>query len=297
MAKWYQNAVINGEVMPAQRRNDTSQRRWAELLEPLIPPDGNGRLFVDLGCNAGYYLREASQLGYTTLGVEKESAYHEHAKYWEAQEPRGVRVEFGDINDYDVPANYLTVIANVHYWLTPEQVDKLVAKLRRVSMHVLIVSRNKPDKRHLSDCSELTLCQTFDGWEYLDRCDTEKHFSVIYKNTDLVEFDTANLFNIQAFTRSTQFLSAWREYIDLVISRRRYNLNHTSYYKYTQWRGWRNQNAHLRRLRRIILLAERDGISKPLEVHPNGLIIDGNHRLIIAEKLGIKKVICKLSSI
>ena len=44
----------------------------------------------------------------------------------------------------------------------------------------------------------------------------------------------------------------------------------------------------------MILKAERDGIAEPLEVRPNGLMIDGNHRLIMAEYLGIPRVICRI---
>ena len=58
--------------MPARRRYDTSQHRWDALIKPILPEKGGHRLFVELGCNAGFYLRKASELGYQTIGVEKE---------------------------------------------------------------------------------------------------------------------------------------------------------------------------------------------------------------------------------
>ena len=294
--RWYQNAVINGMVMPAQRRRDTSQRRWNTLIEPLIPPDGNGRRFLELGTNAGFYLRKAAEFGYDTWGVEKAERFLEQAKYWEAQEPRGVRVEYGDINDYDIPANFITLFANVHYWQTPEQVDRIVERLRDNALHVIMVSRHHRSERHLSDCTEPAIMEWFKDWELLDERRDSKFFSLIFKNPDLVEYDTINLFNIQPFTKSKKFLPAMREFVDLNISRRRYTYNHTKYWEYCKWRGWKPRVNYHRTLRHKILMMERDGITRPLLVRENGLMVDGNHRLITAEYLGIPRVICKVQS-
>lgn len=296
MTRWYQNAVINGEVMPAQRRRDTSQKRWTELLEPLIPTDGAGRLFLELGCNAGYYLRKASELGYTTLGVEREQVYYDQAQYWEAQEPRGVRVEFGDINEYTIPANFITLLANVHYWMTPEQVDALVKKMRARSLNVLVVSRHRKDPRHKSDCTTDKAIDLFVEWKAIKYLNNDKHWSLLFHNPDLIEYDVRNLYNIQPFTRSKRFLPAFQEFIDIVLSRRRFNLSSTAYWQYARWRCWRKKEANLRRLRHMILLAKRDGITDPPVVRPDGLMVDGNHRLIIAERLGLPRIICKVQS-
>lgn len=291
LGRWYQNAIVNGKKMPAERRRDTSQRRWKALIEPLVPPDGAGRMFLELGCNAGYYLRMASQYGYNTIGVEIEERFLEQAKYWEAQEPAGVRVEYGDINEYDIPANFITMIANVHYWQTPEQVERMVAQMRDNSLHVLIMSRHNQSERHLSDCREEAVKAWFDGWELLDEQRDSKFFALIFRNPDLVEYDTVNLFNAQPFTRSHKFLPAFREFIDLNLSRRSYTYNHTKYWEYCKWRGWQTKVKHHRALRHKVLMMERYGMTKPVQVHRNGIMEDGNHRLIIAEYLGLPRII------
>ena len=180
--------------------------------------------------------------------------------------------------------------------MTPEQNYALIEKLKARSMHVLIISRHNTDKRHLTDCRFNHAKTIFNNWAMLDKQENEKHWSVIIKNPDLTEYGTTNLFNIQPFTRSKRFLPAFRDYIDIVLSRRRFNLSNTDYWRYATWRGWKNREHHLRRLRRMILLAERDGLNEPMEIRPNGLMIDGNHRLIIAERLGFKRVICKVQS-
>jgi len=289
--RWYQNAVINGKTMPAQRRRDTSQRRWKVLLEPLIPPDGKGRLFLELGCNAGYYLRMASEYGYNTLGIEREERFIEQAKYWEAQEPAGVRVEYGDINEYEIPANFITLMANVHYWQTPEQVERIVEQMRANSLYVIIVSRHNTSERHLSDCTEKAVMEWFSEWELVDSRRDAKFFALIFINPDLREYDVKNLFNAQPFTRSQKFLPAFREFIDLNISRRRYTYNHTKYWNYCKWRGWQPKVKHHRTLRHKVLMMERYGITRPIEVHANGIMKDGNHRLIMAEYLGLPRII------
>jgi SAM-dependent methyltransferase len=294
LGRWYQNAIINGKAMPAQRRRDTSQRRWKVLLEPLIPPDGKGRLFLELGCNAGFYLRKASEYGYNTLGIEKEERFIRQAKYWEAQEPCGVRVEFGDIVDYEIPANFLTMMANVHYWIEPVRLAMVMDRMWNNSLHVLIMSRHNPSERHLSDCTERVVKEWFSNYELLDERRDSKFYALIYRNPTLREYDTKNLFNVQPFTRSTKFLAAFREFIDLNVSRRRYTYNHTKYWEYCKWRGWQPKVKHHRTLRKKVLTMERYGITKPLLVHKNGILQDGNHRLIMAEYLGLPRIICKV---
>jgi len=289
--RWYQNAIINGKTMPAQRRRDTSQRRWKVLLEPLIPPDGKGRLFLELGCNAGYYLRMASEYGYNTLGIEREERFIEQAKYWEAQEPAGVRVEYGDINEYEIPANFITLMANVHYWQTPEQVERIVEQMRANSLYVIMVSRHNTSERHLSDCTEKAVMEWFSEWELVDGRRDGKFFALILKNPDLREYEVKNLFNVQPFNRSKKFLEAFREFIDLNISRRRYTYNHTKYWNYCKWRGWQPKVKHHRTLRGKVMTMERYGITRPIEVHANGIMKDGNHRLIMAEYLGLPRII------
>ena len=63
---WYQNATINGVAMPTRsRRRNTHERRWRTFVKPLLPlEDGTDRTFIELGCNAGFYLRKMKDRGY-----------------------------------------------------------------------------------------------------------------------------------------------------------------------------------------------------------------------------------------
>jgi len=38
------------------QKPENHEKRWQLLLEPLVPNDGRDRLFLDLGCNAGFYM-------------------------------------------------------------------------------------------------------------------------------------------------------------------------------------------------------------------------------------------------
>ena len=77
---WYQEATIKGVKMSQRRNRDTNEKRWKNLIEPLLPfTDGNDRLFMELGSNAGFYLRKMSDLGFKTIGVEIEDEFVAHA--------------------------------------------------------------------------------------------------------------------------------------------------------------------------------------------------------------------------
>lgn len=293
MAKWYQNAIINGVAVPARRRYDTSQHRWDTLIKPILPENGDHRLFLELGCNAGFYLRKASELGYQTLGVEKSDTFYKQAQYWEREEPIGVRIEHADINDYDIPVNYITLIAQVHYWLTPDELDRLMEKLWAKSLHVLVVSRHTKASVHKSDPRREAVMDFFKDWTFLMSCLNDKHYGLLFKNPTLREYETHNLYINQPFMRSQKFKDAFEAYIDLVLTKKRFNYGNTDYWRYMRWRGFTQKLSRAQTHYRMIKSVKRIGLTDPLIIGDHGILTDGNHRLMIAERMGIKRIICR----
>jgi len=90
--------------------------------------------------------------------------------------------------------------------------------------------------------------------------------------------------------------------IDDVLAEKEFDPVKTDYFKYFKWRKFKNKGSLFRRHVRLIHSMKEHGLYKdPLIIgrvvkghyEPNRLV-DGDHRLIVAKKLGIKKVICRV---
>jgi len=276
--KWYQEATINGVKMPTQRKKDTNEKRWKTFIEPLIH---GGGVFTDLGCNAGFYCRKAVDLGFKANGVELNEDYFGHAKYWEQEEPKGVRITQGDMVDYDFPASNYVLMANVHYWLTPERLKILVKKLSERALNVVVVGRHNNHKTHYSASDFDSLQKTFKCFKIKKRVNGSKHYSVLFENPNLVELKTNEVFKNQQLAGSRRFYPSYKKLIETGDSK--------EYSEYLKWRKF--PDKYLKKHTQLIESIKEKGIINPLKMQEDK-VIDGDHRLIIANELGFDKIIC-----
>jgi len=301
--RWYQEAVINEIGMTVSRKKDTSEKRWNNLIKPLIPyKKGENRMFIELGCNAGFYCRKMADLGYKSIGIEKEVEFIRHACFWESCDPRGVKIIEGDINNYEIPCSSIVLIANVHYWLTTLELNTLIKKLREKSLYVIVVGRHNPSPKHKSPCDSEFLKISFSGWEIKDIRYGIKHYSIIFKNPDLIEKDVNEIFPFQQLSNSKRFLPSFEKFIRLVLSERKFNPLKTDYYKYLKWRKFDDIKSIIKKHINLIVNIKQNGITKVLEIgrivngkYEKDRLVDGDHRYIIAKTVGIKKIICKIN--
>lgn len=292
--KWYQEAVINGVRMPFQRNRDTSEKRWLTFILPLLPA-GSG-LFVDLGCNAGFYMRKAVDLGYRAIGIEIDNDYLRHARFWEDQDPKGVTIIKGDLSEYDLPACQIVLLANVHYWLTDQKLRKLMRNLRKKALSVIVVGRHFRSDVHKSPCDIDSLRRLFRGFKEGKSIVGSKHYSVIFENPKLVEKEVTEVFNNQPLTKSRRFLPSFGRLIDDSS-----NPLNSDYYRYLRRRGFKDSKKLLMERVNLIDDVRKNGIKDPLilgrmvnDKYQKDRLTDGDHRITIAKKIGIKKVICKI---
>lgn len=296
MKKWYQEAIIRGVKMPTQRNSDTSENRWRRFIQPLLPGLPLGGLFVDLGCNAGFYARKAVDLGFKVIGVEIDDEYIKHAKYWEKNDPKGVEIIQGDICRYDLPVCQIALLANVHYWLTEFQLNKLIDNLKEKALSVIVVGRNWKSDRHKSPCDINSLRALFHDFIEVKSVVDKKHYSVLFNNPRLIEKDVNEVFNNQPLTKSRKFLRSFNKLID--DNSDPFN---SDYYNYLKWRKFDGPEKLLAKRIELIKDIRKNGIKNPLllgridEVgkYDKNRLTDGDHRIILAKKIGLKKVICK----
>ncbi len=281
--KWYQEATIKGVKMPTMRQGDTNEKRWENLIRPLIPFEGEGRIFTELGSNAGFYLRKAKDMGFETTGVEIDPEFCEQARYWEENDPKGVRTIAGDLNDYDLPCSSIVLLANIHYWLTPEEVDRLVRKISN-SLYIIVVGRHQHHETMKSPNDEETLKRVFGGFELVDSLRTNKHYSYLFK-TGLVEKDVHKLV---AYLKQTEHF--YPSFVDFIEGKGE------MYLRYLKRRISSKGEEYYQKHTDLVNSVKEKGILKPIVVYGE-CVVNGNHRLVLANYLGQKKIICQRLSI
>lgn len=296
---WYQEAVINGVAMPRRRRgNDTSERRWEIFIEPFMIP-GEGRRFIELGSNAGFYLRKARELGYEAIGVEKDPLFLAQARYWEAQDPVGVQTVEADLNNYDIPVAHTVLLANILYWQTPEQVAALVKQLRQKALFVIVLGRHQPLKSHRSDCRAEYLSQQFHDWEVATvSIPPDKHFSVKFRNPSMHEvgIDDVEVFDYGVTHKRDYFVKAFWHFLRKLDTGQPIKDSTTKYYKYLcMCQIKRRKRTELfQRYASMFEDIRHRGLQKPLYVEKaedRFILLDGDHRYLIAKYLGHPRIL------
>ena len=281
--KWYQEAVIAGVRMPLRRKKDSNEARWKRFVYPFMKALTPG-VFVELGCNAGFYCRKAAEMGFQAIGVERSVDFRRHAFYWESMDPKGVEIVEKDLMDYDLPKADVVLLANVHYWFTKEQLTVLVGRLLQKARRVIVIGRKNRVKDHVSDPGYLPLLKLFRGWAHGSVTAVGKHYSTTFINTSAGTVTTQNvkhLFQNQQLSKSNRFYPSFKKMIETG--------DDTDYAAYIKWRKFGGHT--LERHRRLIKDVRENGIKSPL-VMEGEKVVDGDHRLIIAEVLGIPEVPC-----
>jgi len=264
--------------MPTRRDHDTNEERWNNLILPLVP---KGTTFLELGCNAGFYLRKAVDLGFKATGIEKSRKYFRHAVYWETNDPKGVKLIRADLNSYNFSASSVVLLANVHYWLTPLELGSIVSKLSRKALYCIVVGRHRKLPTHKSPCDINSIKKSFVGWIEGKSIKGKKHYSIIFKNPDIEEVDTGILFRCEQSEKRKRLISAFQK---MIVG------DNKEYIEYLKWRGFKGIRGWLRRRNKLIRSVKKHGIINPLNIYETR-IIDGNHRLILAHTLGLKTVL------
>ena len=280
--RWYQEATIKGKKMPTERKKDTSEKRWEEYIKPFMKP-GHGK-FIDLGCNAGFYCREATDLGYEAIGIEKDDTYFSHAEYWEKEDPKGVKLIKDSIQNYEMPLASVVLLANIHYWIPTEDLEVLIDQLSREASQVIVVGRHSYASVHASRPDLSTLTGLFEGWTMDKAIKGKKHYSVAFMNPLLREVNTDEFFEMQQPSKSRKFYPSFKKMIETG--------NTSDYRNYLKWRKFKNVESIIVVHDILIKSIKENGILTPLLVEGNKLV-DGDHRLIIAKVLGIDKLIVK----
>lgn len=319
--KTYQYLEVDGKPLTRTAEERTGSRfwnegKWANFVEPLLPKDVAGQTFVEMGCDAGLFLKLATDKGYgRVIGVEQNETavqaaieYRDAIGYDYSVLNRTLGGWYGERGDFDIdelPMADMTLLSTFHYHIDISSWLKYVDLLRSKSRFCLVVSTtNRGYKRWRVNANPLDVMGYFRDWKHIGTVDDvpmegdpkPRHlFSMLFKSPLLERIPTAE---IVVKNRGSEGENGIRELTKQVVAGDDIVIGQTALYK--DWR-YRRRNWSDEQLAGFVELKVeliqsliKHGPRDPLLVERDTIrLCDGSHRLVILETLGYESVIVR----
>ena len=321
MKRLHQNIIIDGKELPAEYRNRKNssffnEGKWNNFILPLLPQNPKDRTFIEIGCNAGLYLKLATEYGFrNVIGVEMDKENCEAARQYRDAHGmdykilnRTVGVDF----DFDeLPVADVVLLSNMHYYIHMSEFMPFLDELFNKTIFCIVVSRRIRKIKHGYPLSGIEAIRTmFRDWEMVRTHQT---------STQMLDKDPSPrnvhslLFRsrlqrqpISDYTTRTQKYVKQQEFIDIVNSGEKVNLEDTINWEYWRQRKqvekkkpqdkWTDEQIreHLQHRFGLVESIMQDGMREPILTHPSRICIDGGNRAQIIWLLGYDSIIVRI---
>lgn len=319
MKRWYQNVPIDGVMFEDPKRKESkfwNEGKWDNFIKPLLPQER--RTFIDIGCNAGLFLKMAMDEGFTDVyGVESSAHVMEQAERF--REHNGypyklIHQTVGKNFDLDqLPLADVVLLSNTHYYISIPAFADLVDRLKSKTVYCIVVSGKAGG---WSGCPRHHFFSTrgyFSGWQTArtiegleeegDPAPRRQMWGALFKGSlDVCSierkcdewYETALKSKL---SKHSELPSALEEFFKKVVSGEEFDFEKTLFYKYWRKREpskspeWvQKKLVYKKNLARDI---QENGMKEPVYFDWRGKILDGAHRLMIAKVLGYEHVIIR----
>ena len=304
MKKFSNYQYVEGFPMTERDKKEVGSKfwnegKWENYVKPFIKEDPKDKTLVDIGCNAGIFLREAKDMGFErVIGVEADGgAYRKAIKYR--------KMILGDYEIYKkrmetclkwLPMADYTVLANAHYYMLIKWWLDYLDKLRYKTRYAIIVSAKKGERRSKASADPEHIKEYFKDWEFVgeipeiplkDDPFPRRLYGLCFKSKDLHREILEDLDN-----GNHQQDDFYKE----LDEGKKYNK--TNYYKRmksyrkNQWSAHK-LDTYMKGKAKLYKDIKKNGIREPIILLPNKRIVDGNHRSRMLKNLGYKTVITR----
>ena len=277
-----------------------NEGKWENFVLPFLPKDCRGLSLVDMGCNAGIFLKMAEDKGFSkVIGID---ANKEAVK-------KAILYRRKNGGTYDIQRRYMaksiehlpvvdfTILANAHYYfpinLWLDYLDKLIVKTR----YCIIVTAKKREVTCKASADPTEIRKYFKNWEQVGEMlepslegdpYPRRLWGLCFKSCFIERVPTEGL-----YSSNKEQISFWPE-LDKGVKPLE-----TEYYKflkvYRRKRGW--SDSKIKRF--IIKKAElfenikKNGMRDAIIINHQNKVTDGSHRYEIMRYLGHKTILVR----
>ena len=328
--KVHQNIIIDGVDLGDRTTRKHSkfcnEGKWDNFVNPLLPDRCFDMTFVEMGCNAGLFLKMAKEKGFhTVVGVDMVRTNCEAAieyrdslemdykvlnrtlgNYIVGTSKGGIAInpnsaDYVEFDFDEMPVADVTLLANFHYHLDINTFLMYLDRLRIKTRYCIVVSAKVRSAHWGANPDMNSLRVYFRDWEevgsvYPLSTEGDPHprtmFSMLFKSPVLgrVDIDTVHGRGGENAERDIELAEMVRD-CDLIP------MDDTLYYKNqlklrSKW-SQKEIDAFVGGKINLLYDVKRNGMREPLLVRSDNMIIDGGHRLLMYKVLGRQGVIIR----
>ena len=270
--------------------------KWENFVAPFLPEDCKEQVLVDMGCNAGIFLKLAKEKGFDrVIGVDSDEEAVKKGLKWRDNNKDSYEIMLSKMQECidDLPIADYTILANAHYYFTINDWLDYLDKLQYKTRYCIIVTA---EKRHGNRCwahADLESIRAyFKNWEEVGFIDVipddgspgyRKLWGLCFKSPfiERVSLDVLDCGNHVQDGFYDQ-IEAGKDYKE------------TRYYRILKpyRKNWseRHLNRWMEERIKVYNSLKKDGLRKPLLIDSKNLILDGNHRYSMTRSLGYKTI-------
>lgn len=324
MRRWYQNVEVNDSTIVLEgtdRKNSKfwNEGKWDNFIKPLLPKDR--RTFIEIGCNAGLFLKMAINAGFkNVIGIESSQRIMDQAELFKKNNKYNYKLIQQTVGkDFEIdklPTADVILLSNVHYYFPVGVFSNLVDRIKNKTRYCIVVGAkarrrkgnamyniDSPGTRgYFKDWEEIKAIGGWEGnvWKGVenkgDPAPREEMYGILFKGgLNMVSVD--DLIEKIKCSKENSLIPALEEFFEKVFDSKKFDYKKTLFYQF--WKN-REPDQSPKWIYEILdykkLLAkdiQMNGMREPIYLGHTGGILDGIHRLFIAKALGYKHIIVK----
>lgn len=297
---------LEGEPMTERDKKEIGSKfwnegKWENFIVPLLSDNCEEMTLIDVGCNAGLFLKLAEEKGFKkVIGIDSnEKAVKKGLDY---RDRNGYSYDIFNIKMEEyldkVPVADYTILVNSHYYFPISDWFDYLDKLKAKTRFCLIVTTEQKERTHLASADPKEIRNYFRDWEELKGVDCvlpdndpspRKLQTLLFKSPILERVSLDTLYNRN---KLDNFYQEILQGIDPF---------NTTYYKVVRklrinkQKRWNEKMVKDFISGKIKLFEEikEFGMKKPLIVNHKNKVVDGSHRSAILDFLGEKTAIIR----
>lgn len=272
--------------------------KWDNFVLPFLPENCSEMTFVDMGCNAGLFLKLAQDKGFKQIvGVDSSEEAVKRGEEWRDNNGGNYRFILSPMEKCinDLPMTDYTVLANSHYYFTINDWLDYLDALQYKTRYCIIVTA---DKKHFNRCWALadldSIRRYFKTWEevgFIDElplvgANPRRLWGLCFKSPFIERVPTESL------DSSNHVQDQFYGEIDNGTE-----YHSTRYYRilkhYRKDWGIEKLDKWVEERIRIYEDLKKYGLKKAILVDQGVRILDGNHRYSGMKSLGYKSILIR----
>jgi len=319
--KVHQNITLNGvDIGENESRKGSkfcNEGKWDNYIKPLlrrvpiVDQDFSDLSFLEIGCNAGLFLRMAKEHGFRdVMGIETWKTPCRMGEMYRDSLGLDYKIINETLNEYDydfdkLPVADVVLLANLHYHLTTPTLVKLLDALRTKARYVIVVSVEKKSEKYFKPNPRIGATRNyFKDWVEVDRVypistEGDPHpremYSLLFKsNLVRIPLDEIRIHGRPEYRLSKASLDFTKTALDM----RKFDVKKKVYFKILM-RIKRDPDEKeieefLEKKAGLARDIARHGLRTPMLLSGDNYLLDGNHRVITMKAMGYKSIIARI---